>query len=72
VFVLSGRRRLSAHLGGPKSETIKEEGMDYAVKHFKFSILEIFTFNTADEVILNRESHLQSVMCSRVFGYNKN
>jgi hypothetical protein len=53
-------------------ETIKEKGMDYALRHFKFSVLEVFTFNTADEVILSRESHWKNVMLSRIFGYNKN
>lgn len=53
-------------------KTIKAKGIDYALTNFKFSILEIFTFNTADEIILNRESHWKNVMLSRQFGYNKN
>lgn len=52
--------------------TIKEKGDDYAERNFKFSVLEIFTFNTADELILARESHWKRVMLSRQFGYNKN
>jgi len=52
--------------------TIREKGADYAQHHFKFSVLEIFTFNTADEIILERESHWKRVMLSRQFGYNKN
>ena len=52
--------------------TIKLEGHDYALQNFKFSILEVFTSNTPDEVILNREAHWKNVMLSRQFGYNKN
>ena len=52
--------------------TIKREGHDYALQNFKFSILEVFTTNTPDDVILNRESHWKNVMLSRQFGYNKN
>jgi hypothetical protein len=52
--------------------TISEKGIDYALKNFKFSILEIFTFNTPDDVILRRESHWKDVMLSKQFGYNKN
>jgi len=53
-------------------KTIGEKGIDYALNNFKFSILEIFTFNTSDDVILNRESHWKNVMLSRQFGYNRN
>ena len=53
-------------------KTIEEKGIDYALRNFKFSVLEVFAFNTADEVILNRESHWKSVMLTRIFGYNKN
>ena len=37
--------------------TITEKGFDYALANFKFSILEVFAFNTPDSVILVRESH---------------
>jgi hypothetical protein len=53
-------------------ETITEKGIDYALANFKFSLLEVFAYNTADEVILKRESHWKNVMLSRTFGYNKN
>jgi hypothetical protein len=52
--------------------TISEKGIDYALANFKFSILEVFAFNTPDSVILGRESHWKNVMLSRQFGYNKN
>lgn len=51
---------------------IEEKGIDYALANFKFSILEVFSFNTPDNVILERESHWKYVMLSRIFGYNKN
>lgn len=53
-------------------KTINEKGFDYALANFKFSILEVFAFNTPDDVILARESHWKNVMLSRQFGYNKN
>lgn len=53
-------------------KTIAEKGMDYALANFKFSILEVFAFNTPDNVILERESHWKYVMLSRIYGYNKN
>jgi len=51
--------------------TINEKGISYALSHFKFSILEIFAFNTADEIILKREAHWKNVLLSKQFGYNK-
>lgn len=53
-------------------KTITEKGIDYALANFKFSVLEVFSFNTSDDVILNREKHWKNVMLSRKFGYNKN
>jgi hypothetical protein len=53
-------------------EAIKEKGIDYSLRNFKFSILETFSFSTPDQVILDRESHWKKVMLSRIFGYNKN
>ena len=53
-------------------KTINEKGIDYALSNFKFSILEVFSFNTPDEIIIGRESHWKNVMLSRQFGYNKN
>jgi hypothetical protein len=53
-------------------KTIKDKGIDYALAYFKFSGLEVFAFNTPDEVIITRETHWKNVMLSRKFGYNKN
>lgn len=51
---------------------IDEKGVDYALKNFKFSILEIFAFNTSDDAILGREAYWKRVLLSREFGYNRN
>lgn len=51
---------------------IRKKGLPYALKNFQFSILEIFTFNTPDQLILDREAHWKRVMLSRNFGFNKN
>ena len=51
---------------------IEEKGHNYAMANFKFSILEVFAFNSSSEVILGRESHWKNVMMSRIYGYNKN
>lgn len=53
-------------------KTIADKGIEYALANFKFSVLEVFAFNTPDDVILARESHWKNVMLSRQFGYNKN
>jgi hypothetical protein len=50
----------------------EEKGIDYALGYFKFSLLEVFAFNTPNAVIINRESHWKKVMLSGQFGYNKN
>lgn len=42
------------------------------MRNFKFSILEVFAFNTPDEVILQREAYWKNVLISREFGYNRN
>ncbi len=51
---------------------INDKGVDYALAHFSFSILETFSFDTTDMVILAREAHWKNVMLSRQFGYNRN
>lgn len=52
---------------------IGEKGISYALANFRFSILEVFAFNTPDDVILGRESHWKNVLLSRQFGnYNRN
>ena len=51
---------------------INIKGKDYAMRNFKFSILEVFAFNTPDEVILQREAYWKNVLISREFGYNRN
>lgn len=47
-------------------------GINYALSNFKFSILEVFTTNTSDDEILDREAYWKRVLLSRQFGYNKN
>jgi len=51
---------------------IRKKGLPYALKNFQFSILEVFAFNTPDQIILDREKHWKKVMLSREFGFNKN
>lgn len=53
-------------------KTIKEKGVEYALENFKFSILDVFAFNTSDGEILAREAHWKNVMLSRQYGYNMN
>lgn len=53
-------------------KTISEKGIEYALANFKFSILEVFAFNTPDDIIIGRESHWKNVMLSRQYGYNRN
>jgi len=50
---------------------IEKEGVAYA-KNFQFSILEVRSAITNDEVIIKRETHWKNIMKTREFGYNKN
>ena len=51
---------------------IDEKGIEYARMNFKFSLLEIMTMTTSDEVVIARESYWKSVLLTREHGYNKN
>ena len=54
-----------------KKRIIEKEGVAYA-KNFQFSILEVRSAITNDEVIIKRETHWKNIMKTREFGYNKN
>jgi hypothetical protein len=51
---------------------IQEKKIDYARSNFTFSLLEIMTPTTPDEVVLRRESHWKRVLLTRTHGYNRN
>lgn len=51
---------------------IAEKGIDYARTNFKIALLEIFTMDTPDEDIIQRESIWKSILMTREHGYNKN
>ena len=52
---------------------IEKNGLDYARKYFKFSILELFSMKTDNDFIITRECFWKSVLLTRgEFGYNKN
>ncbi len=52
---------------------IKEEGIEYARKHFRFTLLEYRPARTDDQVILDRECYWKEALNTRgKFGYNKN
>ena len=53
------------------TDVIREKGMEYA-QHFQFSILEIRSRVTDDQVIIEREGHWKDVLRTREFGYNRN
>ena len=54
-------------------EVINANGLDYARKNFKFSLLEIYTMKTDAESIIYRESFWKDVLLTRgKFGYNSN
>jgi hypothetical protein len=55
------------------TDLLKDKEEDYAIKNFKFSLLETFTFTTPDQPILDRETYWKKVLMSRDFGhYNRN
>ena len=54
-------------------ELLHSNTIDYALANFRFALLEVLNFNTPnfntpDEVISGRESHLKDVLLSRQFG----
>jgi hypothetical protein len=51
---------------------IRKHGLDYARKNFQFSLLEIFTMKTDDQLIIDKEQHWKNALLTRTFGYNKN
>ncbi len=53
-------------------ELVKEKGMSYIKKYFRYSILDIYKSTTDDKIIINRESRWKEVLKSRDFGYNAN
>ena len=54
------------------TQLIKKHGKDYALKNFKFAVLEYCAMKTHDQTIIDRETHWKNVLLSREFGYNKN
>ena len=52
---------------------IAQEGLDYAKRNFRISLLEYRPARTNDKVILDREGYWKEALLSRgAFGYNKN
>jgi hypothetical protein len=55
------------------TKIISENGIDYARKNFRFSLLEYRSMKIDDNVIINRESFWKEVLLTRgLFGYNRN
>ena len=53
-------------------ELVKDKGMAYIKKYFRYSILDIYKKTADDKIIINRESRWKDVLKSRDFGYNTN
>lgn len=55
------------------TQLIDREGIAYARKNFRISLLEYRAAKTDDAVIIGREGFWKEALMSRVpFGYNKN
>ena len=55
------------------TKLIQDEGIDYARKNFRFSLLEYRPARTDDRIIIERENYWKEALLSRgKFGYNKN
>ncbi|WP_207956190.1 GIY-YIG nuclease family protein [Rubrobacter marinus] len=55
------------------TKLIREEGIEYARKNFRLSLLEYRPTRTDDRVIIERENYWKEALLSRgPFGYNKN
>lgn len=51
---------------------IKKEGIDYARRNFRITLLEYLPFKTVDDDIWTREKYWKMALLSRAHGYNKN
>lgn len=53
---------------------IRRKGMNYARRNFTFTVLEAMAKTTADDEVINRESHWKQVLLTRDrdHGYNRN
>lgn len=60
----SGYADINYLTGGNKAfiEIIKNQGENYIVNNFKYSILEIFDTKTKVETIIERENHWKNVL----------
>lgn len=55
------------------TKLIKQKGIDYARKNFRFSLLEYRPMKTDDTEVIRRENYWKEALLSRgEFGYNKN
>ena len=55
------------------TKLIEREGLEYARKHFRISLLEYRPAKTDDQVIFDRENYWKNALLSRSpLGYNKN
>ncbi len=52
-------------------KVIEKKGIEYA-NNYQFSILEVRSSITDDEIIIRREAHWKNIMKTREFGYNMN
>ena len=51
---------------------IRQKGLPYAKRNYKFTLLEYRPTRVDDQVIIERESFWKKVLLTREFGYNKN
>lgn len=55
------------------TKLIAENGIEYARKNFRFTLLEYRSMRTDDNIIINRESFWKETLLTRgLYGYNKN
>lgn len=51
---------------------ISQKTLDYARKHFRFTLLEYYAMKTDKDTITKREQYWKHILMSRKYGYNKN
>jgi len=57
---------------GELTKLIQQEGIDYARRHFRLSLLEHRPARTDDRIIIQRENYWKEALFSRgTFGYNR-
>ena len=71
-YMLHGRWLQYVQTGHGGNKELRDFELNYIMKNFSYSILEIYKSTIDDDIILKRESWWKETLLTRKFGYNKN